>query len=145
MSNRTVMLALGYAGLLPFFAFCAGAWWLNDWPAALSRQGFVIYSLGILSFLGGSLWGRVQASDNPDVIRLLISNGIVLFAVISVLTAQAWLATLALMLGYLGLVGYERGTESLPVWYLQMRYRLTAGVVLSHGLFFAIASYQGSA
>ena len=63
--------------MLPFFGFCAGAWWLDDWPAALSRQGFVIYSLGILSFLGGSLWGRVQASDNPDVIRLLISNGIV--------------------------------------------------------------------
>ena len=47
MRNRTVMLGLGYAGLLPFYGFLAGAWLLSDWPGALSVQGFVIYSLGI--------------------------------------------------------------------------------------------------
>lgn len=142
MSNRTVMLALGYAGLLPFFGFCMGAWWLTDWPAALSRQGFVIYSLGILSFLGGTLWGRVQVFEDPNVIRLLVSNGVVLFAVAAVLTAQSWLAAIALMLGYLALLWYERGSEILPGWYRKMRYQLTAGVVMAHLLFFAILSHQ---
>jgi hypothetical protein len=91
------MLMLGYAGLLPFYGFLAGSWWLRDWPAAVSVQGFVIYSLGILSFLGGSLWGRVQLLDEPGAARLIISNGVVLFGVAAVLTAQAWLAAVGLM------------------------------------------------
>ena len=144
MSNRTVILALGYAGLLPFLAFCAGAWWLTDWPAALSRQGFGIYSLGILSFLGGTVRGRVQQQDDPNVRRLLVSNGVVLFAVGAVLTAQAWLASMMLMAGYMALLWYERGSETLPVWYGRMRYRLTAGVVLEHLLFFAMQVYRAS-
>ena len=144
MSNRTVILALGYAGLLPFFLFCAGAWWLTDWPAALSRQGFVIYSLGILSFLGGTLWGRVQQLDDPNMMKLMVSNGVVLFAVGAVLTAQAWLASMMLMAGYMALLWYEKGSETLPAWYGRMRYQLTAGVVLAHLLFLAMQVYRAS-
>ena len=136
MQNRTVMLGLGYAGLLPFYGFLAGAWLLSDWPGAVSVQGFVIYSLGILCFLGGTLWGRVQTGEEPLIARLLISNGVVLFAVAAVLTAKAWLAAVALMGGYLALLWYERGTEHLPAWYSTMRRNLTLGVVLAHGLFF---------
>ena len=74
--------------------------------------------------------------------RLLISNGVVLFAVAAVLTAKVWLATIALMGGYLALLWYERGVESLPAWYAVMRRNLTLGVVLAHGLFFAQQSLQ---
>ena len=144
MSNRAVMVVLGYTGLVPFFGFCMGAWWLTDWPAALSRQGFIIYSLGILSFLGGTLWGRVQGLESANIARLLVSNGVVLFAVVAVLTAQAWLASVALMAGYLALLWYERESEVLPEWYATMRLRLTAGVVLAHLLFFAMQSYQSA-
>lgn len=144
MSNRTVIMALGYAGLLPFFLFCAGAWWLTDWPAALSRQGFVIYSLGILSFLGGTLWGRVQQLDDPNMMKLMVSNGVVLFAVGAVLTAQAWLASMMLMVGYMALLWYEKGSETLPAWYGRMRYHLTAGVVFAHLLFLAMQVYRAS-
>ncbi len=140
MSNRTIMLCLGYAGLLPFYGFVAGAWWLQDWPAAVSVQGFVIYSLGILCFLGGTLWGRVQSLQEPFAARLLVSNGLVLFAVAAVLTAQAWLAAVALMGGYLALLWYERASEHLPAWYGVMRLNLTLGVVLAHALFFAVQS-----
>ena len=96
MNNRAVMLTLGYAGLLPFYGFLAAAWSLEDRPAAISGQGFIIYSLGILCFLAGTLWGRVQSFDAPHRARLLVSNGLVLFAVAAVLTAQAWVASLAL-------------------------------------------------
>jgi len=142
MLNRTVMLGLGYAGLLPFYGFLAGAWFLDDWPGAVSVQGFVIYSLGILCFLGGTIWGRVQSEHEPVVARLLISNGLVLFGVAAVLTAKAWLAAIALMLGYLALLWFERGAEILPDWYATMRRNLTLGVVLAHGLFFAQQSLQ---
>jgi len=139
------MLMLGYAGLLPFYGFLAGSWWLRDWPAAVSVQGFVIYSLGILSFLGGSLWGRVQPLDEPGAARLIISNGVVLFGVAAVLTAQAWLAAVGLMIAYVALAWYEGRTESLPPWYLRMRRTLTAGVVTAHVLFFVAQSLQASA
>ena len=143
MSNREVMLTLGYAGLLPFYGFLLGIWLLQDWPAAVSVQGFVVYSLAILSFLGGTLWGRVQSLEKPMMARLLVSNGVVVFAVAAVLTAKAWLAALALMCGYLALLWYERGTEVLPQWYGVMRRNLTLGVVIAHGLFFTLQSLQG--
>jgi len=142
MRNRTVMLGLGYAGLLPFYGFLLGTWLLDNWPGAVSVQGFVIYSLGILSFLGGTLWGRVQTVEEPLIARMLISNGVVLFAVAAVLTAKTWLAAVALMGGYLALLWYERGAENLPIWYAAMRRNLTLGVVLAHGLFFAHQSLQ---
>ena len=143
MSNRAVMLMLGYAGLLPFYGFLLGIWLLQDWPAAVSVQGFVVYSLAILSFLGGTLWGRVQSLEKPMMARLLLSNGVVVFAVAAVLTAKAWLAAVALMCGYLALLWYERGTEVLPQWYGVMRRNLTLGVVIAHGLFFTLQSLQG--
>ena len=143
MSNRAVMLVLGYAGLLPFYGFLLGIWLLQDWPAAVSVQGFVVYSLAILSFLGGTLWGRVQSLEKPMMARLLVSNGVVIFAVAAVLTAKAWLAAVALMCGYLALLWYERGTEVLPQWYGVMRRNLTLGVVIVHGLFFTLQSLQG--
>ena len=143
MSNREVMLMLGYAGLLPFYGFLLGIWLLQDWPAAVSVQGFVVYSLAILSFLGGTLWGRVQSLEKPMMARLLVSNGVVVFAVAAVLTAKAWLAAVALMCGYLALLWYERGTEVLPQWYGVMRRDLTLGVVVAHGLFFTLQSLQG--
>ena len=142
MSNRAVMLMLGYAGLLPFYGFLLGIWLLQDWPAAVSVQGFVIYSLAILSFLGGTLWGRVQSLDDPMMPRLVVSNGVVIFAVAAVLTAKAWLASVALMCGYLALLWYERGTETLPNWYGAMRRNLTVGVVIAHTLFFVLQSLQ---
>jgi hypothetical protein len=92
--------------------------------------------------LGGTIWGRVQSIEEPLTARLLISNGVVLFAVAAVLTAKVWLAAVALMGGYLALLWYERGAEILPAWYGAMRRNLTLGVVLAHGLFFAQQSLQ---
>ena len=142
MQNRSVMLCLGYAGLLPFYGFLAGAWLLTDWPGAVSVQGFVMYSLGILCFLGGTVWGRVQSVEKPLMARLFISNGVVLFAVAAVLTAKVWLAAVALMGGYLALLWYERGAENWTTWYTGMPRNLTRGVVLAHGLFFVQQSLQ---
>ena len=79
--------------------------------------------------------GRVQSEHEPVTARLLISNGVVLFAVAAVLTAKAWLAAVALMAGYLALLWFERGAEILPDWYATMRRNLTLGVALAHGLF----------
>ena len=77
MSRVVTSQWLGYLGLIPFLGFCAGFYWLEDWPRSVSVQGFVIYSLAIFCFLAGALWGQAQRSDEAlSVPTLLISNGL---------------------------------------------------------------------
>ncbi len=133
MDSRTVAKLLGYAGLIPFYGFVMACAVLEDWPQSVSKQGFVIYSLGILAFLAGTQW-RSGLSEGL-ITRLLVSNGLVLFGVGAVLTAQLFLAALLLMLGFLALLWYERHIDGREGWYAVMRLRLTAAVVLAHLLF----------
>ena len=56
----------------------------------------------------------------------------------SVLTAQAVLAVLLLMLGYLALLWYERRTQETGTWYSGMRAQLTLGVVFAHIVYVAL-------
>ena len=139
MSSRLISQLLGYAGLIPFFGFCVGFSSLEDWPRSLSIQGFVIYSLAIFAFLAGALWGQVQAVEAVEgesaVSTLIVSNGLVLFGVAAILTAQAMMAAVFLMLGYIALLWYETRVSALDTWYRLMRRRLTLGVVLAHIIF----------
>ena len=139
MSSRLISQLLGYAGLIPFFGFCLGFSSLEDWPRSLSIQGFVIYSLAIFAFLAGALWGQVQAVEAVEgesaVSTLIVSNGLVLFGVAAILTAQAMMAAVFLMLGYIALLWYETRVSALDTWYRLMRRRLTLGVVLAHIIF----------
>ncbi len=124
---------LGFAGLAPFFLFVLGVWFLHDYPRALSQQGFVVYSLAILCFLAGSLWGSAMHRQGKDkLLRLVVSNGIVLFAAFSVLTAQALVASVLLALGYLATLWYERSSGSRRGWYASLRLQLTLLVVTLH-------------
>ena len=146
--------SLGYAGLIPFYGALVMLASTEDYPHAFATQGFVIYSLGILCFMAGTLWGQSQAvatsSDSTDAnssvtnqkLQLLVSNGLAVFAVISVLTAQALIASILLLLGYLATLWYERSIGVRDAWYLQMRTRLTALVGLAHLLFAAIMVVQ---
>ncbi len=136
MSSRLISQLLGYAGLIPFFVFCLGFSALEDWPRSLSIQGFVIYSLAIFAFLAGALWGQVQAIEADGAIStLIVSNGLVLFGVAAILTAQAMMASIFLMLGYIALLWYETRVSSLERWYRLLRRRLTLGVVFAHMIF----------
>lgn len=124
---------LGFGGLLPFLAFVLGIWVLRDYPRALSQQGFIIYSLAILCFLAGSLWGSAMHRQGTDkLLRLVVSNGIVIFAAFSVLTAQPVIAAALLALGYLATLWYERGSGSRSGWYATLRLQLTLLVVGLH-------------
>ncbi len=133
MSSRALMHWLGYAGLLPFAFFALGTWLFDDYLQALSHQGFVVYSLVILCFLAGSLWGTSMTYDGAiKVQRLLVSNGLAVFAALSVLTAQLFVASLLLMLGHLAVLWYERNTSRQWGWYGRLRTRLTGTAVALH-------------
>ena len=144
MTTQSMARLLGAAGLIPFYAFLLGYGLLEDWPRALSKQGFIIYSLAILSFLGGAQWRPALAGNNPGSLsRLVVSNGVVIYAVIAVLTAQVFLAALLLMFGYLALLWYERRIEGKQGWYPTLRWQLTLGVVVAH-LCFVIMQAVGA-
>lgn len=141
-----LVTGLGFAGLLPFAASVAGVWVLRDYPRALSQQGFIVYSLAILCFIAGSLWGTARDRAGGDkALRLLVSNGVVLFAVCSVLTAQAVIAAGLLALAHLATLWYERGSSAARGWYSRMRVRLTLLVVTLHIAYIAGLIVRGSA
>ncbi|MDP4650376.1 MAG: DUF3429 domain-containing protein [Haliea sp.] len=143
---KPVATSLGYAGLAPFAASAVGVWLLQDYPRALSQQGFIVYSLAILCFLAGSLWATAMQRSGPDrLLRLLVSNGIVIFAVLSVLTAQAVIAAVLLALAYLAMLWYERGSTAQRGWYSRMRVQLTVLVVALHIAYIAGLVMRGSA
>lgn len=130
------MQCLGFAGLLPFIAAALGTMFLSDLLYAVSQRSFLLYSTAILCFLAGTLWGETlpepQAGQGAII---LVSNGVVLFAVLAMLTAQPLLAALLLMLGHLSQLWYERQLPGRSLWYTRLRVYLTSGAVLTHLMF----------
>lgn len=130
--------SLGYAGLLPFVGFALGVWALEGYIQALSMQGFLVYSLAILCFLAGSLWGSAPLhAEKARIPRLLVSNGVVIFAVLGFLTAQPMIAAVLLMLGHLAQLWYELNTLPERGWYRSLRTRLTLVAVVFHVVYAA--------
>ena len=134
MHGNKLIRSLGYAGLIPFLIIPSVVWLVQDRLPGLAPQAFLLYSLAILCFLAGTVWGRAQTTIHPLARHLLVSNLLVLFAVASVLAVADWLALILLTLGYLTLLWYERRDASIPSWYVAMRMKLTLGVVLAHVL-----------
>ena len=135
--SRT-MLGLGLAGLVPFVAAVLGVWRLDGLLFALSQRTFLTYSVAILCFLAGTLWGETLANPaKGEGATILISNGVVLFAVFAVLTAGPVPAAGLLMLGHLAQLWYERQSLPRARWYTRMRTGLTLAVAVCHALFIA--------
>ena len=130
---RVLTESLGFSGLLPFIGFALGIWTLDGYLQAVSMQGFIVYSLAILCFLAGSLWGSAPLhAENARTARLLVSNGVVIFAVLAFLTAQPLIAVMLLMLGHLAQLWYELNTLLPGDWYRRLRTRLTLVAVVCH-------------
>ena len=123
MRDQLVTERLGYAGLIPFYGAVLGFAVFTDYPQSLSVQAFIVYSLAILCFLSGALWGQAgHAAGKEQILRRIVSNGIVLYAVAAVL----------LMLGFVCLLWYEHRLGDMALWYGRLRFRLTLGVVIAH-------------
>ena len=141
--TRNTMAKLGYMGLIPFlFGLLLS---LTD-SQLLSLSGetlFITYSVVILSFLSGILWGNgIENFENQSSNKaLLLSNAIVLVAWLAVLLGeqQELVTTLILILGYIAVWRAERtmreeNQSQGPDGYFDMRTRLTSSVVLMHGI-----------
>ncbi len=60
--RRSLLVLLGFAGLIPFIGLAAASWGLAPSTHALWVQAIEIYAAVILSFLGGVHWGLAMAS-----------------------------------------------------------------------------------
>ncbi|CDT96819.1 hypothetical protein VCR3J2_420154 [Vibrio coralliirubri] len=141
--TRNTMAKLGYMGLIPFlFGLLLS---LTD-SQVFSLSGetlFITYSVVILSFLSGILWGNgIENFESQSSNKaLILSNVIVLAAWLAVLLGeqQEFLTTLILIIGYIAVWRAERSMREEnqsegPDGYFDMRTRLTSSVVLMHGI-----------
>ncbi|MEZ9244566.1 DUF3429 domain-containing protein [Vibrio lentus] len=141
--TRNTMAKLGYMGLIPFLFGLLLSLTDSQFLGLSGETLFITYSVVILSFLSGILWGsgienfESQSSNKA----LVLSNVIVLFAWLAVLLGEQkeFLTTLILIIGYIAVWRAERSMREEnqsegPDGYFDMRTRLTSSVVLMHGI-----------
>ena len=141
---------LGYLGLLPFLICAlvlgnAAVFGVGSQSASLAGfyapYVFVSYSVVILSFVSGTLWGRVysEGADKLSRSMLLFSNVVCLCAWFSLLLTHVsqvmtLLAVVLLAIGYGSVLFVERfaGRDELSYW--RLRRNLTIAVISLHAL-----------
>ncbi|MDE2148992.1 MAG: DUF3429 domain-containing protein [Gammaproteobacteria bacterium] len=142
MKLPPLLFALGYAGLIPFFAAPA---WLALAPASAPAwldRAWLLYAALITSFMAGTFWGlALMVIENP-----LGRLGAVIAAGSMLLTWGAALLPMSLALPALALVFLlllaaelwrERALDSSRA-YLRLRLALTVGVWLAIGWRYAL-------
>ena len=132
--TETVGVRLGYLGLVPFVAGAVAALLSNE-LASVVFQAFVLYSLAILSFMGGVHWGLALITGTRQSARLLISVAPVIAAWICLITLPAHLTLAVLGGGFIAQWFIDRPILAelpIPSWYLEMRPRLAYTVAGCH-------------
>jgi hypothetical protein len=127
-------LALGYAGLLPFFALGAAPWFAAPPLAATLAQAQTLYGGVILAFLGGTHWGLAARDGTSLALRLSWSVLAPLFAFAALLLLPPGASQGMLVVGIAGLHLSERRALRrgwMPSWYFRLRRRLTVAAALA--------------
>ncbi len=125
---------LGYLGLIPFLAGAVTAL-LSEELVSLAFQAFILYSLAILSFMGGVHWGLALIIGTRQSTRLLISVVPVIVAWICLIALPAPLTLAVLGGGFIAQWFIDRPILAelpIPSWYLEMRPRLAYAVAGCH-------------
>ena len=124
MSTRSIIIALGYAGLIPF-VIPAILVTTSSGYAALAALIAETYAFGIICFLTGSWWGMASTTDSRSVI--LLSNIYFITAFLIMFLAPAWwsFAASILLVGIFALEQIDSLFPSLPHYYRKMRSILT--------------------
>ncbi|ARP38780.1 DUF3429 domain-containing protein [Vibrio syngnathi] len=141
--TRNTMAKLGYMGLIPFLFGLLLSLTDSQFLGLSGETLFITYSVVILSFLSGILWGNgIENFESQSSNKaLILSNVIVLAAWLAVLIGEQkeFLTTLTLIIGYIAVWRAERSVREEnqsegPDGYFDMRTRLTSSVVLMHGI-----------
>ena len=147
IKNPLLTNSLGFAGLLPFFAAAWGVYANVPFGERSASFLFLSYSVVILSFLGGALWGKAKEIGESAVSRflLIVSNILALTAWSAMLLGEAYLsAGLAVsLIGFISVYLVEHKTQAIlrddmGSAYLRFRLTLTTVVCLAHLLILAM-------
>ncbi|MBQ86925.1 MAG: hypothetical protein CMQ16_11025 [Gammaproteobacteria bacterium] len=147
MIHSRLINSLGYAGLLPFLAAVWAAYADLSFGAWSTPHLFLSYSVIILSFLAGALWGKAKELEESNVNRFLLisSNVFALTAWLAVLLGRDYLlAGLAVsMTGFILVYLVEHKTRGLLLQgmdstYLKFRLTLTSVVCIAHLVIIAL-------
>ena len=131
---ETMGMRLGYLGLIPF-VFGAVTALISQEVVLLAFQAFILYSLAILSFMGGVHWGLALITGTRQSTRLLISVIPVVAAWICLIALPAPLTLAVLGGGFIAQWFIDRPILAelpIPSWYLEMRPRLAYVVAGCH-------------
>ena len=131
---------LGYLGLLPFIGFILMSVTNVSLNAVTADQGFIFYSVSILSFLSGTLWRKDKLVKNNTT--LVLSNVFCLYS-FSCLFLSTLSALSVLVFGYISLLAVEyylnsKNSNTLNLSYFKMRAVLTFIVSALHGCAFLL-------
>ena len=127
-------MRLGYLGLIPFLAGAVTAL-LSEELVSLALQAFILYSLAILSFMGGVHWGLALIIGTRQSTRLLISVVPLIVAWICLISLPAPLTLAVLGGGFIAQWFIDRPILAelpIPSWYLEMRPRLAYAAAGCH-------------
>jgi hypothetical protein len=139
MNNSNLIKLLTYFGALPFFLAIYIGLTNQSFLDVVGIQWFLTYGLLILSFMAGTWWGQV-VNGHVKVKRIaLVSNAITLSAWFALLLADPAVVLIIMALGFVALYLLETVVMSpikRPDYYRALRLRVTALVVVAHGLMF---------
>jgi hypothetical protein len=147
--NKRLAHQLGFAGLIPFALFTLACWVVNvEW-----LETFVtcqqVYTVVILSFLGGIHWGATMVSGDLSArqTKRALCWSVVpsLFACLATLSRNYHLALLAM--GFIAAYQVDKRLYiwyKLPEWFIRLRFVLTCVVVAALILTLFGANYRGS-
>jgi len=143
MTNKAEVWAkrLAYLGLIPFVV-CVASLWLSSNPMVQleARTIFLFYSVVILSFMAGTLWGALipLVERTPQAIMTMVLIVGVVISAWCALLLDLVTATIILFIGYVLILAYERQLavgEQFPDWYHRSRKQLTMFVLGLHVLY----------
>lgn len=125
---------LGYLGLAPFVLGALAALLFEDLHQ-LALRAFLLYSIVILSFMGGVHWGLGLVLGTRQSSRLLISVVPALVGWVTLLVLPVHLALAILGGAYIAQWFVDRPILAelpIPPWYVDMRPRLAYTVAGCH-------------
>ena len=141
MSFTKVTYGLGLLGLVPFIAGLALSARQHDIIGISGEAIFTTYSLAILCFLAGAVWGQVLKVPFSHAHQriLVITNILVVFGWAALLISQKFyvLSVIALTLGFAGVFFLEFNFLKLSTTrqdrqYARLRIILTSLVIAAH-------------
>ena len=141
MTYNSVFNSLGALGLVPFGLGIVLTLIEADFLGISGVDIFTSYSLAILCFLSGSLWGQILKDDffAHNKIALVMTNVLVVAGWIASLAAEKFsiISLIALGLAFCGILLLEiflfrQSVVSLNRAYARLRFTLTALVLSGH-------------